>query len=408
MTARKMPVWTPAELHRHLDEGSRFTILDVRNKDEFEAWKIEGKAPVPTVNMPYFDLLDLQDENEEIAAAVARAVPGRLQDKLPASGQILAVCAKGDTSTHVAEGLRRLGYLAANLEGGMAAWGDHYEVRAVEETPRLTLLQISRPARGCLSYMIASGNEAIVVDAARHVDTYTRLAKERGWRISAVLDTHLQADHISGGRALAKLAGVDYWLHPYDSIHPDDLLPATFPFRYLEDGTSFTVGEVGLRAQHLPGHTLGTINPLVDGRYVLTGDTLFIESVGRPDLGGRAETWAPLLFRSLQALLALPEDTVVLPAHFSNMHEADKTGCYRAPLGALKKHHEGLRLLEQGLPAFVSYTLARLQPHPKAYDDIRRVNTGLLEVDEAKASELELGRNRCALAQHAEARREAA
>lgn len=408
MTARKMPVWTPAELHRHLDEGSRFTILDVRNKDEFEAWKIEGKAPVPTVNMPYFDLLDLQDENEEIAAAVARAVPGRLQDKLPASGQILAVCAKGDTSTHVAEGLRRLGYLAANLEGGMAAWGDHYEVRAVEETPRLTLLQISRPARGCLSYMIASGNEAIVVDAARHVDTYTRLAKERGWRISAVLDTHLQADHISGGRALAKLAGVDYWLHPYDSIHPDDLLPATFPFRYLEDGTSFTVGEVGLRAQHLPGHTLGMINPLVDGRYVLTGDTLFIESVGRPDLGGRAETWAPLLFRSLQTLLALPEDTVVLPAHFSNMHEADKTGGYRAPLGALKKHHEGLRLLEHGLPAFVSYTLARLQPHPKAYDDIRRVNTGLLEVDEAKASELELGRNRCALAQHAEARREAA
>jgi glyoxylase-like metal-dependent hydrolase (beta-lactamase superfamily II)/rhodanese-related sulfurtransferase len=408
MSLRKMPAWSPAELHRRLDDGGRFAILDVRNHDEFDAWKIEGKTPIQTVNLPYFDLLDLQDENEEIAAAVARAVPERLRGKLPESAPILAVCAKGDTSTHVAEGLRRLGYLAANLEGGMAAWGDHYEVRAVEETPRLSLLQISRPARGCLSYMIASGGEAIVVDAARHIETYTRIAAERGWRITAVLDTHLQADHISGGRALAKAAGAEYWLHPYDSIHPDDLLPASFPFRYLQDGANFTVGEASLRALHLPGHTLGMINPLVDERFILTGDTLFIESVGRPDLGGRAQTWAPLLFRSLQKLLTLPADTVVLPAHFSNMHEADKTGCYRATLGALRQHHEGLRLLEQGLPAFVSYTLERLTAHPKSYDDIRRINTGLLEVDEAKASELELGRNRCALAQRAEAHRQAA
>lgn len=397
MTPREMPVWSPAELHRQLDQGSRFSILDVRNQDEFDAWKIEGKGPIETINIPYFDLLDLEKEDEEIAAAVARAVPDRLGDSLPRSDPILVVCAKGDTSTHVAEGLRRLDYQALNLDGGMVAWGNHYEIRAVEESGRLTILQISRPARGCLSYLLASGGEVMVVDPARHIVAYTRIASERGWRITTVFDTHLQADHLSGGVTLARALGVDYWLHPYDSIHPDDLLPATFFFRYLQDEMIFTLGEVNVRALHLPGHTLGMINLLVDDRFLLTSDTLFIESVGRPDLGGRAKTWTPLLYRSLQRLLTLPGHTVVLPAHFSHMHEADAQGCYRAGIGTLSSHNEGLRMLSQGLDAFSAYILSMLQEHPPSYDDIRRINTGLIEVDEARASELELGRNQCAL-----------
>lgn len=160
---------------------------------------------------------------------------------------------------------------------------------------------------------------------------------------------------------------------------------------------SFTLGEVRVRMLHLPGHTLGMTNPLVDGRYLVTGDTLFIGSIGRPDLGGRAKTWAPLLYRSLQRVLALPEHTIVLPAHFSHMHEADEQGCYRAPISALRSRNEGLLMLSQGLEAFTAYILQSLPVHPPTYDDIRRINTGLLQVDEAKASELELGRNQCAL-----------
>ena len=408
MTASKLSVWSPAELLHHLEQGSRFAILDVRNRDEFDVWRIEGKVPIQTLNMPYFDLLDLNEADEDIAAAVVRAVPLQLQNKLPRDATILAVCAEGNTSSHVAEGLRRLGYQAVNLQGGMAAWGDHYAMRVVEDSPQLTILQISRPARGCLSYMLASGGEAMVVDAARHIDLYTRIAGERGWVITDVIDTHLQADHLSGGVALAKALRVDYRLHPYDSIHPDDLLPATFPFRYLEDETVHTLGEVSVRVLHLPGHTLGMVNLLVDERYLLSGDTLFINSIGRPDLGGRAKTWAPLLYRSLQRLLALPDHTVVLPAHFSHMHEADAQGCYRASLGALRSHNEGLRMLGRGQAAFNAYILASLPEHPPSYDDIRRVNTGLLQVDEARASELELGRNRCTLSQHEAGRRKAA
>ncbi|MCK9200442.1 MAG: MBL fold metallo-hydrolase [Gallionella sp.] len=399
MTEQKIPVWSPAELHRHLSENSQFAILDVRNQSEFNAWKIEGKVPIPTTNLSYFDLLDLEDEDEELAAAFARAIPKRLKDGLPRRGPILAVCARGETSPHVAEGLRRLGYEAFNLAGGMKAWGDHYEVRVVEETSRLTIVQISRPARGCLSYLLASDGEAMVVDPARHIEVYTRIAAERELRITAVLDTHLQADHLSGGVALAKAVGADYWLHPYDSIYPDDLLPATFSFRYLEDGTTFNLGNVSVRALHLPGHTLGMINPLVDDRFLLSSDTLFIDSIGRPDLGGKAKAWIPLLFNSLQQVLELPDRTIVLPAHFSQMQEADEQGCYRAPVSALRSRNEGLRMLSQGLAAFSAYIEASLPEHPQSYDDIRRVNTGLLQVDEAKASELELGRNRCALSQ---------
>jgi glyoxylase-like metal-dependent hydrolase (beta-lactamase superfamily II) len=408
MTARKMPVWTPSDLHRHLDEGSRFTILDVRNRDEFDAWRIEGKNPVKTINLPYFDLLDLEDEEEEIAAAVARAVPGKLKDKLPKSGQILAVCAKGDTSTHVAEGLRRLGYQAVNLKGGMAAWGDHYEIRTLEESERFTLLQISRPARGCLSYVLAGGGRALVVDAGRHINVYTRIAEARGWQISDVLDTHLQADHLSGGAALARKLEVNYWLHPYDGIHPGDMLPARLDFHYLQDGTSFQLGKVTIRALHLPGHTLGMVNPLVDGRYLLSGDTLFIDSIGRPDLGGQAAAWSPLLFRSLNRILELPEKTEVLPAHFGHLHEADDAGHFRASIAALHDHHEGLRILSKGPEAFKKYVLEHLPEYPATYDEVRRINTGLQQPDEARASELELGPNRCALSQRKTDRRLAA
>jgi glyoxylase-like metal-dependent hydrolase (beta-lactamase superfamily II)/rhodanese-related sulfurtransferase len=398
--ATTMPIWSPEELHHQLAEGVAFSVLDVRNRDEFEAWKIEGRKPLPAFNIPYYDLLDLNDDDEDLAAAVARAAPERLKDWLPRTGSILVVCARGDSSAYVAEGLRRLNYQAFSLAGGMAAWGNHYEVRAVEETPRLSIFQISRPARGCLGYLLASGGEAMVVDAARHIDIYTRIAAERGWRITSVLDTHLQADHISGGMALAQAMGADYWLHPYDSIHPDDLLPATFPFRYLKDGMSFTLGEIKVSVLHLPGHTLGMINLLVDERFLLSGDTLFKDSVGRPDLGGRAKTWIPILHHSLQRLLELPDHTVVLPAHFSHLRDADAQGCFLASLGTLRKHNEGLLMLSRGQAEFSAYIMDNLPEHPKSYDDIRRVNTGLLQVDEAKASELELGANRCAVSHH--------
>lgn len=400
MSAHGDPGWSPSELYRHLEEGGRLSILDVRNRDEFDAWRIEGGDAVRMLNIPYFEMLDVEEGDEDIAASLVRSAPQPLKDWLPESGPVLVVCARGDSSVHIAEGLRRLGHRAVNLEGGMAAWGDHYETRTVEEGERFTLLQISRPARGCLGYLLAGGGKALVVDAGRHIEVYTRIAEARGWRIENVLDTHLQADHLSGGAALAAATGASYWLHPYDAIHPGDFLPASFAFRYLQEGMTFALGEAKVRALHLPGHTLGMVNPLVDGRYLLSGDTLLIDSIGRPDLGGQAAAWAPLLYRSLNRILELPETTEVLPAHFGHLREADDAGRFHASIAALRARHEGLRMLGEGPAAFTKFVLEHLPEYPATYDEVRRINTGLQWPDEARASELELGKNRCALAHH--------
>ncbi len=397
MASKNRVSWNPAELHNKLNSDYRFQLLDLRNVDEFDTWRIEGKHLIDSINIPYFDLIDLDEEDEDIVEAVKRGVPKRLGDRLSKQEPILAVCAKGDTSEYVAAGLRGLGYSAFNLEGGMAAWGNHYEVGVVQESSQLQILQISRPARGCLSYIIASNQQAIIFDAGRHTQVYTQELTGRGWSAIGVLESHLQADHLTGGPSLAKALEVDYWLHPYDGINAVDTLPATFPYRYLQDGTLFQLGDVTLKVLHQPGHTLGMVNLLVDDHYLLTSDTLFLDSVGRPDLGGHASSWASLLYDSLQRIVALPDETIILPAHASGTAVSETPECYCSSLKVLRRNNESLRNLADGPDAFLAHILDSLPSQPESYDDIRRINSGLLEVDEIRMAELELGRNQCAL-----------
>lgn len=189
-------------------------ILDVRNRDEFERWRVEGPHPVPTLNIPYFELLDLEGE-EDVTEAVMRGVRAHLMDRLPDDRPILAVCAEGNTSNYVAEGLRRLDFDAVNMEGGMEAWGNFYYWQPVEKNERFSLYQVVRPARGCLSHVLVSDHLAAVFDPARHIETYRELAAAVDARIERVLDTHLHADHLSGGPELGRCEHVPYHLHPY-------------------------------------------------------------------------------------------------------------------------------------------------------------------------------------------------
>jgi rhodanese-related sulfurtransferase len=242
--------------------------------DEFERFRLEGRSPVPAVNIPYFEMLELGGKDEMLDSVVA-FVERDLADQLPSDLPILAVCAKGDTSEFVAQGLRRLGYTSANLKGGMKAWGEHYATRALVEGPDLAIYQVSRPARGC-----------------------------------------------------------------------------------------------------------------------------FIRSIARPDLGGKAETWAPLHGRSLRRLLGLPGGITVLPGHFSCLDEADETGHFARSLDDLKKRNEGLVVLQrESEEGFVRYLLEGLPKFIPEYVDIKRVNAGLLSPTEEDAATLELGKNVCALSQ---------
>ncbi len=176
--------------------------------------------------------------------------------------------------------------------------------------------QILNEEQGCLSYLIGCGQcgEAAVVDPARdRIDDYVALARKKGLAITHVLDTHIHADHVSGNQALAARTGARIHMHPASD--------AAFPIDPVEDGAEVRLGNVSLRVLHTPGHTPESVSLLVtdlsrggEPWFVLTGDTLFIGDVGRPDFGG--EQAAARLFRSLSTrLLTLPDSVEVYPAH---------------------------------------------------------------------------------------------
>jgi glyoxylase-like metal-dependent hydrolase (beta-lactamase superfamily II)/rhodanese-related sulfurtransferase len=381
---------SPEQLKELLDQGGQFTLLDVRNEEEFRRWQIEGRHPVRTINIPYFQFLEAADQ------AVAR---------VPKDQPVVAICAKGGSSQWVVEEiLRPRGYQAVNLAGGMQAWGRFYHPKALPEAgPSIKVWQLERPARGCLHYIMAYGphlRQAVVIDPPRHLDMVTSLLRENSLTVTHIFDTHAHADHISGGVALARETGAPYYLHPYDGIHPLDVLPAAIPYEMVKDGQVFSLGNAQLQVLHIPGHTLGNTALYLEAdgkRFLFSGDSIFIHSIARPDLGGRGEAWSPLHYKSLfHRLLKLPEDTWVLPGHFSQPSEARSDGLYAATLGQLKERNPDLRPRSEA--EFIQYMLSSLPEFPKQYIEIKRVNIGLLQPSEEYADELEFGKNVCALA----------
>jgi hydroxyacylglutathione hydrolase len=167
------------------------------------------------------------------------------------------------------------------------------------------------------SYMIGSEGVAAVVDPQRDVDVYVEEARQRGLQIKYIIETHLHADFVSGHQELAADTGA--------AIYFGEKAGATFSHVPVRDGDALEFGKVRLTFMETPGHTPESICVLVtdlersiEPVAVLTGDTLFIGSVGRPDLGGlqTPEELAGLLYDSLHTkLLTLPDDVEVYPAH---------------------------------------------------------------------------------------------
>ncbi|MEW6520400.1 MAG: MBL fold metallo-hydrolase [Thermodesulfobacteriota bacterium] len=354
-----------------------FILLDVRNEKEFANWYVEGPSLFPYINVPYFNFME--DLQESISL-------------IPAGEKIRIVCAKEGSARYVAEQLLSNGFTDVGyLQGGIVSWGNVLAARLVTPADAsFSLYQMIRPGKASCSYLLISGAEAMVFDPSRNVDFYIRFAAEKGARIVRTLETHRQADYISGSIRLAEKTGAAIM------AKKEDFLGADFVFSQVEDGQviSFAGGGPAIRVMHTPGHTMGSTSYLIDGRYLLSGDTVFINTAGRPDLGGKSEEWSRFLYLTLTLKIRnLSDDTLILPGHFTTWDEANADGIFMDSLGDLRRKNVAFHLPTEH--KFAEFIKANLRPQPDVYAQIRRVNGGWLRVEEDEADVMDLGKNEC-------------
>jgi glyoxylase-like metal-dependent hydrolase (beta-lactamase superfamily II) len=210
---------------------------------------------------------------------------------------------------------------------------------------------------GCAAYLLGCGGLglcAVVDPHAKDAHAYADFAATKGMRITHVFDTHVHADHESGGRELADRVGAAYHLHASADVEPG--------FAAVADGDEIELGNVRVRVLHTPGHTPESMCLLVSDLrrgpepwFVLTGDTLFVGAVGRPDLPGDAARSARQLHASIHdQLLGLADDLEVYPGHFSgSMCGAGMSGKPSSTLGFERRYNPLLALDEDAFVAAV-------------------------------------------------------
>jgi len=230
---------------------------------------------------------------------------------------------------------------------------------------------------GCAAYLLGCGSLgkcAVVDPQERDVDTYITFAADKGMKITHVIDTHIHADHRSGGRQLRERTDAAYCLHRTADV--------AFPFTGLDDRQEIELGNTRIRVLHTPGHTPESISLVVldlrrgpEAWFVLTGDTLFSGAVGRPDLPGHERENAAQLRRSLHdKLLGLPDDLEVYPAHFAGSAcGAGMSGKPSSTIGFEKRWNPLLSVDEN---TFVTQLSEAVPPKPEAMEQVLAYNRG--------------------------------
>jgi len=356
-------------LRTWLETGKRISILDIRPIEERTEWFIPGSI--------YFNAYD------KLKANNPDALQGLHLDK---TVPVVTICAGGKTSMIAADLLQKQGFEAYSLQGGMKGWSLSWNIAKLSFTG-FEVIQFRRTGKGCLSYIIASDKEAIVVDASLPIDTYQELLQKEGLTLKYVIETHIHADHLSRSKQLAESSNITLSLPAPSKVN--------FDFVPVNDTTVFQIGNISIKAIQTPGHTLESTSYLIDDKILLTGDTLFINGVGRPDLKASTEEAvqkSKMLYQSLQKLLALDENIIVLPAHTSQPVDFDNIPI-QTTIRSIKQNVGMLKLSEE---EFINTILQRIPPTPDNYISIVEKNIKG-DFSDINPVDLEAGANRCAI-----------
>ena len=364
---------TPDILRQWLEEKQPVRIIDIRPKHDYEDWHIATA------------------ENVAVYNAIAMRRPGELETfENPGNAPVVTVCYSGNTSKIAAHYLNSRGIQSYSLAGGMQWWSLAWNQAAIPlESDGVDVIQIRRTGKGCLSYMIGSKDEAAVIDPSVDVHVYLDIAEKNGWKIKYVLESHIHADHLTRGRVLAAKTGAKYLLPPQQR--------AKFEFQEIQDGQELLVGTSKIKAIHTPGHTNESTSYLLDNLAIFTGDTLFANGIGRPDLesANKKETQehAALLYQSLLAITEMPDHLVVLGGHTSEPVNFDEQPVSN-PLQTVKENLK--QQTSQPEKDFVGAIVKRLPPTPPQHLHIINFNEqGIFP--EGDVTALEAGPNRCAV-----------
>jgi len=346
------------------DSRDDLFLLDVRDADEFLDFKIPG-----SVNMPLKEIF----KEENIS-------------KIPKDKEVVTICPHGNRAMVATFALARNGIESRALAGGLAEWSQVLNpVTVIKQNP--TIIQIEKIGKGCLSYMLISDGQAIVIDPLFPAEKYQNVAIQNNATIIKVIDTHQHADHISSAWHLAEIGNSMCYesnLEQWDRTTQ----------QFVKEGDSFEFGQSKLRVIHTPGHTPGSLSYVVNEKYVFTGDILFIESIGRPDLRDKAEEFAGELYDSLHnKLLKLSLHTIVFPAHHGQTVKSEN-GVFSTTIERASKHE----ILQLSKEEFVKKVVGMTPPRPMNYQKIIQINKGSLPFATNEIPDLELGPNRCSIA----------
>ena len=400
----------PDELKKKIDDNANIFLLDVRTPQEYEAWRISYEKHDNPKLIPV-DRLFMNDPT--------------LLKEIPKEKEIVTVCAHGNRSMIAAKILHQLGYNVKSVKGGMAGWNKVYDIAEIsvpKEAP-FKIWQIRRISKGCMGYIISSEKDktATVIDPSREIyESFLKIAQDNEFQITQLLDTHQHADHVSGIVKLVKTITTETNMEQiriYCSSLEDYETSKTElkNIMHVKDGDKIDIDDkVTLRAIHTPGHTNGSMSFILEystnynnnnnnvndknptNSYLFTGDTLFVDGVGRPDLRDQTKKFAELLYNTYhKKILQLPDDTIVLPAHFNGTSIALKhTVPILETLGTIKKR---VKLLSMTKDEFIDYIVDTVQPRPGNYRTIISINKKMLLQDEIEMADLEAGPNSCAI-----------